>query len=473
MKQGACRALAVASATTALITGVTGYVAGRSSGSALDPSGGEGNRSIPTSIAVDRTVAGPLIGAIRTAAEVEAVLARIALPERKSEQGKSDYCVVVATAGGLPLLRRHDGRRLRIASVTKLYTTTAAVLALGADYRFETKLVVSEPSGNGSPEVEAAYLVGAGDPYLVSSEFEGFWRRETGGGPVTRLEELADEVAGSGIRRIGTLYADPSLFDAQRFPPGMPTPLIEQRLLPPVSALSVDRNLVEWRDGIETAEFTSDPAGTAGSKLAAALRRRGVSVGRTAGGTAGGGERSGRRFVVRSQPLRRLVSFINGRSDNFAAEMLAKRIAASGGSEGSWKTFWAQAAEILKRNGIDVSNTQLDDGSGLSGNHSSCGDVTSLLVGLNRLPGGSVISESLPSPGSPGTLEDRYTGIPGAGRLRAKTGSLRDVSVLAGVVDTENLSAVLFTVLVNGSEATESRSEVEEPVVRALIASTN
>lgn len=474
-KPSAKKALAAVCGVAALAAGAAGFLAGEEKPVPPAGRGGRSGDAAEASIEIDRTVSVRLRDALRIAADVEGVSGGIRLPDSGSGSEDGSYCVEVATAGGLVLMERGQRLPLRIASVTKLFTTVAAVLAVGVDYRFETKLVLVGPKrgGEGAEGFDVAYLVGTGDPYLVSGEFEEFWGRETGGGPATRLERLADEVAQAGVRRIGTIYGDGSFFDSAVYPPTVPASLIEQRLLPPVAALSVDRNLAEWSGGIQKAEFTKDPAGQAASRFAAALRRRGVAVGRAGSGSASGDAQAVREFVLYSAPLGDLLPFINGHSDNFAAEMLAKRIAASGGQQGSWPGFRTRVVELLRRHGIPLAETQLDDGSGLSGNRSTCADVTALLAGLSGVPDASVIIRSLAAPGAPGTLEDRYTGLPGSGRLRAKTGSLGDVSALGGIVDAENPSAVVFSVLINGSAAKELRSQVEEPVVRALVASVD
>ncbi len=472
MTPGANKVVAGCAASAALIAFVAGYLIGRGTQATDASEGKEASTPEEKVVSIDAEVTARLSDSMSRVAKLERALSEISLPEETGGEG-AGYCVTVVTSGGVSLLARNDSQRLRIASLTKLYTTTSAMLAFGPEFRFETKVVIPASDTNPQSFVNEAYFVGGGDPYLVSSEFEEFWRRESEDGPATRLEDLADQVAGAGIRSIETLYVDASLFDPALYPPEVPASLIEQKLLPPVSALSVNRNLAAWGNSIARAEFSSDPAGEAGARLALALKKRGVTVGKVAKKVApSGGERS-RVFVVKSARLADIVAFINSRSDNFGAEMLAKRVGASSGAAGSWSAFWPQASEVLRRYGIELASTELRDGSGLSGNSSSCSDVARLLGSLARMPEGSVIAGGLATPGKPGTLHARFTGIPGAERLKAKTGSLKDVSALAGLVDAENLSAVIFSVLINGSNASERRSQVEEPVVRTLISATN
>ncbi|MBC7297389.1 MAG: D-alanyl-D-alanine carboxypeptidase, partial [Demequina sp.] len=52
--------------------------------------------------------------------------------------------------------------------------------------------------------------------------------------------------------------------------------------------------------------------------------------------------------------------------------------------------------------------------------------------------------------GLTGTLDDRFTSTPGAGVVRAKTGSLTGVTALSGVVITAQGRPLVFSVLADG-----------------------
>ncbi len=463
-KAFALRILASVLAVLALATAGAGILEGGPGRSRSGAGSPEATGLRGEAVALEAMVA-PLWDSLETAARVEVALARLSLPTG----GDSSHCLSVTMPGGLKLYERNATQSLKIASITKLFTTATALFSLGTDFRFETRLVLQGDASSDGRVVESAVLVGSGDPFLVSSEFEGFWLEESKGGPVTRLEELAEQVAASGIRSIETLYADASLFDSQAYPKAVPPALLEQRLLPPVSALSVDRNITSWQPDAGLVEFAENPPHHAASRLAQALRMRGVAVGRVAVREGQGPLGRDREFVVRSAPLLELAAYVNSRSDNFAAEMLAKRLAASDEAPGSWEKFSSRVTEVLGARGVSLSETRLEDGSGLSGNASSCRDVTSLVRMLWAEPDASALVRALPSPGSPGTLQQRFTELPSSGRLHAKTGSLRDVSALAGIVDTGESSAVVFSVLVNGEPIAKLRSQVEDAAVARLL----
>lgn len=74
--------------------------------------------------------------------------------------------VMVQDPEGHVLARRESGRRMVPASNLKLVTTGAALQALGADFRFETRIgCTGEVDGDGTLHGDV-YIVGGGDPTL-------------------------------------------------------------------------------------------------------------------------------------------------------------------------------------------------------------------------------------------------------------------------------------------------------------------
>src|ERR1700680_2303703 len=92
---------------------------------------------------------------------------------------------VVDAASGKTLYQRNESRLLLPASNMKLFTTALALLRLGPNYRFETR-VVREPSGD-------LTLVGSGDPSLSGRAFP--YRKDAPPEPpLLAIEQLADQV---------------------------------------------------------------------------------------------------------------------------------------------------------------------------------------------------------------------------------------------------------------------------------------
>ena len=120
----------------------------------------------------------------------------------------------------------------------------------------------------------------------------------------------------------------------------------------------------------------------------------------------------------------------------------------------------------LEGAGHRVAEVVPHDGSGLDpDNRVTC----SLLVDLlGDEVYGSILVDSLPVAGQQGTMKKRFVGTAGEGRIRAKTGTLREVSSLAGVVDTPAGRRLAFAVITNGELPFEIR-ELHEDLVLALL----
>jgi serine-type D-Ala-D-Ala carboxypeptidase/endopeptidase (penicillin-binding protein 4) len=390
-------------------------------------------------------------------------------------------CAAVATEGGLLLGRFGDGDALTLASVTKLFTAAAALELLGPEFRFETRLVVvTETSVSGSAptlagQAKAAYLVGGGDPFLASSAFIRWSEKIGARWPITRADDLALAVASAGWKTISTLYVDSSLYDSVHFPPKMPEFLRQQKLLPPVSAASIDRNIASLK-GDGPVEFSGDPPLQMAERVAEALRSAGVTVRVVKSATlpselADLPDADPRVFTVRSEPLQDWLPQLLQRSDNFVAEMLAKRVASSARGVGTWDGFARTVRELLLSWGIGLPSLELADGSGLSENRASCLDLAKFAAQARGRPALRPLWDSLAGPKVRGsTLERRYTDLPGGVLLRAKTGSLARTSSLCGAIYAPDGVGVVFSVLVEAEDASERRDLVEAPVVEAVAA---
>jgi len=79
------------------------------------------------------------------------------------------------------------------ASTVKLFSTTAALMRLGPDYRFRTTVVASAAPDNAGVICGDVRLVGGGDPTLSGRPFP--YRRDSPpGNPMEQLLELAEAV---------------------------------------------------------------------------------------------------------------------------------------------------------------------------------------------------------------------------------------------------------------------------------------
>ncbi len=358
----------------------------------------------------------------------------------KAAPSSSGVYVYDTAARGRPeLYGSKEGKRRKLASNTKLFTTATALDRLGAGGRIET-VVRARGNINGNGKLRGdLYLVGGGDPTL---DDDG-------------VDSLARQVAAAGVERVdGTIYADDSVFDRKRGVPDSgygPSPFIA-----PLSGL-VYRG----------STYSGDPALEAGGAFKSALRDRGVRV--------GGAVKRGRPTkkvrartplgTVESPTIAAIVEATNEPSNNFYAEMLLKRLWATSSRKGT-TTGGAKAVERFAKS--QRSKIQALDGSGLTeGNRSSPRDVVRLLSAMRRHEAGQEFFESLPRAGKEGTLDERMEGTAAAGSCRAKTGTISGVSTLSGYCRAGR-GQVAFSVLINGVGDLEAAHRIQDKVAVAI-----
>ncbi len=346
------------------------------------------------------------------------------------------------TAGGRTIYARRAGVRRLPASTEKLWTTATALRRFGPGYTFRTAVYAARaPSAAGVVRGDL-YLRGGGDPNLS----------------VKDIAVLASALRRAGVRRVtGRVVGDESRFDSLRGVPSSavgPSPDVE-----PLSALVYDRDVSGYR-------YVSSPPRYAASALSLALGRIGVAVtnrrhpgaGRTPAGAL-------RLAVTGSPPLRTLVALTNRPSDNLYAETLLKDLGASFGARGSTAAGAAVVRAEAARLGL---HPRVLDGSGLSRR-----DATSpaQLVGLlTALRANGDLRASLAHFGRRGdTLEDRLRGTDATRRCAAKTGSLHDVSALAGYCTSRAGHLLAFAILMNRISSVTYARTLQDRMVLTLL----
>jgi D-alanyl-D-alanine carboxypeptidase/D-alanyl-D-alanine-endopeptidase (penicillin-binding protein 4) len=204
-----------------------------------------------------------------------------------------------------------------------------------------------------------------------------------------------------------------------------------------LSAVAVARGFA--RDGA--------PAREAARRLAKALRGIGVGVvGRSRAGVAP--PEAQEIAGVNSPPIRELIRRTNVPSDNFGAEMLLKGLGARFGGAGTTPAGSAVVRAQLATFGV---HPRIADGSGLSrANRTTPRQIVLLLEEMHSdVVHGPVFEASLPVAGRTGTLRRRMRGTAAQDRCRAKTGTLRAVSALAGICQTSSGRTLAFAFLMS------------------------
>ena len=372
----------------------------------------------------------------------DAAAVRRALAAQMAGTGAAGAYVVDLDTGGRLYASRPGVPRIP-ASVNKLFTTSTALTRYGADGTLQTEVLGEVPLDGRGVVAGDLYLRGGGDP--------SFGRRQT--------RALARRLARDGLRRVtGRVVGDESAWDALRGGPesGYRT----SSWVGPLSALSFEHGLT----GRRWPAFQAQPARFAARAFRRALRRAHVRVpGAAVAGVAPRGAAPLLTWV--SPAMATLVARTNTPSDNYMAEALLKGLGARFGLAGSTAAGATVVRATVERLGA---RPTVVDGSGLSRrNHTSPRDVVDLLVAMDGSELAEPFASSLAVAGRTGTLAERMRRSAARGRCRAKTGTLSDVSALAGYCETTHGRRVAFAFLMNATSVQWARLR-QDRMVAAL-----
>ncbi|WP_173083976.1 D-alanyl-D-alanine carboxypeptidase/D-alanyl-D-alanine endopeptidase [Phytohabitans rumicis] len=384
-----------------------------------------------------------------TAAGVQAVLDPIVASAGLGSQ--TNLSVVDVTSAGQLYSRGPDVPTVP-ASTTKLVTATAVLAARGPAYRIPTRVVAGANPGE-------VVIIGGGDPTLAING--------TGTYPgAARLDQLAKQVKQAlGEAKPTKVIVDSSLFTGPVYEPSWDADVPTGGFGGPTIALMTNGARINPKATRGYAERYTQPdvaAGRAFAKLLG-LPQSAVTKGKapadaveatttpssaplTAGTELG---------KVESPPILRLVEFMLGESDNVVAELLARQVALAKGQPASYAGAAAATNAVLGELGLPAAESALSDGSGLSRKNrltpTLLTDLLALAAGGSHPELAGVVA-GLPVAAWSGTLRDRFRSPavdnrPGAGVVRAKTGTLNGVNAIAGVVVTADGRLLAFAVL--------------------------
>lgn len=371
-----------------------------------------------------------------------ALTSKLAHQMRYVRGASSAYAVDLTTQR--VLYSRGAGALRNPASVEKLYTTSTALIRMGPAATFTTTVL-----GNGTLDASGIYrgnlwLHGDGDPMLTSTQVAG----------------LARQLAALHIKSVhGSVLGDGSIFDGLLGSYETGGGLDSE--IGALGGLDVDHG---WTNhGMQT-----NPALYAAQRLSAALRAIHVKVtGRTGTGVAPAGART--YAAVSSAPLSTLVAETMIPSDNYAAETLLKDLGARFGGAGTTAAGAAVVRAEAARIGL---YPQIVDGSGLSrADRTSPLQVVRLLWSMERSPLYATFSSAMPLAGVSGTLAHRMRHTAAWGRCHAKTGTLSDVSALAGYCPSRDGHLIAFALLMNRVSVWRAH-RAQDRMVEALAGAT-
>jgi D-alanyl-D-alanine carboxypeptidase/D-alanyl-D-alanine-endopeptidase (penicillin-binding protein 4) len=354
--------------------------------------------------------------------------------------GGSSAAYVMALDGDDVLYSLRPDKALIPASVNKLFTTATALRRFGADARLDTTVYAEG-------EIDAAgvldgdlYVKGGGDPTLTS----------------IRVAALADDLEITRVK--GRVLGDESVFDGLRGSAA--------------TGGRLDSEIGGQLGGLVTARgyagsgWQKRPAAVAADALRTALVKRGIKV----SGKAGVGvtpEDAVELAKTASAPMAEIIQRTNVPSDNYYAETLLKDLGAQFGDAGST----AAGAQVVEDELADVDpliKPTIVDGSGLSrGDRTNVRQISTLLAAMAGGDDSAAFLGSLAVAGRSGTLQYRMRSTPARDRCRGKTGTLHDVSNLAGICTTAGGKQVAFAILMNAVNPTAAHT-LQDRMVSAI-----
>lgn len=468
------RTTAVAAAVLAVAAGFTaGGTPVAASGPAADESGpvSQPPRAGGSPLPVLDPAAAPGVDPAALAAVLEPLLADPAL-------GADPGAAVVDADTGEELFSARSAIARTPASSLKIVTALAVLDSLGPQTQLITA-VVRNADGT-------LVLIGGGDPSLLTLPPEGARPYPLPATLAELAERTADALLAEGVRQAAMTY-DAALFTGPALQPDWDPSFVGLGIVSPVSALTVDSDAA----GIDPAQRDADPAAAAADWFAARLTAAGVRVTSVAAGRAD--PAAGSVAAVASPPVAALVDRMLDVSDNDVAEALFRLAAVGRGLPGTFEGGAQAAISTLQALGAPTQGLVMRDGSGLSranriapatlaaalrvaadpqpdpdgaaaGNPVGQGAVE-LVDAVSWAPSGLAVG------GLTGSLAGRFDTPEtdaGAGRVRAKTGTLTGVTSLTGVVATEQGRPLVFAVLGNDTPNTVAAREVLDRVAAAL-----
>ncbi len=383
---------------------------------------------------------------------------------------------------------------LNPASCTKIITAAASLEALGSDYRFKT-IFWGNQAIDKNGQIDTLYISGNGDPSLVS---EKLWR-------------MVGNLANHGLKKINKdIIIDNSYFNGTWYPrkngnenraytahtsavalnfntvmimvmpplPGSKKPRViiepENDYLKVINKVKTGNRFkisITKKENSEKAEVfkvngripanskprvyyqkVHHPLLYAGSVVKTILAQHNIQF----KGTVRKGQKPSWAQPVlleKSKPLALIVRDMMKFSNNFIAEQLTKHLGAvRKGMPGSTQKGIQVMQDYLASLGISPKSYHLENGSGLSSkNRLTAWQLAKVLETIYKdFKMQPDFISSLSILGVDGTMKTWKQAPRLRGDLRAKTGSLNNVSALAGYIPLGNGEIASFAILING-----------------------
>ncbi|NEG88895.1 D-alanyl-D-alanine carboxypeptidase/D-alanyl-D-alanine-endopeptidase [Bifidobacterium aerophilum] len=414
-------------------------------------------RTIPAALTSRK--AGTIAGDAATDKPIDTSAAQSLIRTFAATKGVGDhYSVAIATADGTVVASASADTPREPASTMKTLTALAASATLDMGSTLDTDVYLTDidaTDGTGT-----LILRGNGDMLLSAGDSDPDHVNGRAG-----LGTLAARTA-KALRQRGidtvTLMADDSLFGADRYPDDIAANNPGNLYYTGVSSMAVDGGR-QW-DGAGPAnpdvfsaypELSQTTAADAAATFAKRLAEQGVTVSNQ---TIDVSERERATATdgltpiasVESATLAEILAFAMRHSDNTLAEEFGRLTALAAGEANSPQGATTAVRNALTKLGIDTTGLTMADCSGLSpGSKVSVKTLVAVQTRNLTAGGEAAAAEGLSIPGLIGTAANRAVSEDTAGLLRVKTGSLDEVTSMAGNVSRLDGGTLAFAVIVN------------------------
>ncbi|WP_457282397.1 D-alanyl-D-alanine carboxypeptidase/D-alanyl-D-alanine endopeptidase [Polaromonas sp. P5_D5] len=454
----------------------------------------------------------------RLPAPIEKALSRARVP-------RDAVSMLVVEAGSgkpVPRLSWRADVPMNPASVMKLVTTYSALDALGRDFTWKTKVIL-DGSASGGLLNGNMVVQGGGDPKLVVERLQALLAEvQAGGARAIRGDIVLDRSAfsvpptdpgefdGEPLRPYNA-RPDALLINfktiVMTFTPDLPNGRALVRYEPPLAGVQVGATVPivrvarcgDWRSELRASvenpvniEFLgtyssacgekvwpsayADPASFAARAIEGSWRQLGgLLTGTVRDATPAelamlrrtgtlSGEKAAVRFEYQSPPLLEMVRDVNKYSNNIMAQHLFLTLGLWAGlgqpKAGTLESARAALTAWWRKSLPGSTPPLMDNGSGLSREERiSAASLSALLQHAAKSPFAADLADSLPVAGTDATMRERAR--PVAGLAFVKTGSLRDVTAVAGYANGDSGARYIVVGLINHPNAPAARPALD------------
>jgi len=433
--------------------------------------------------------------------------------------------VIQSLKNGEYLYLRNPHKNFIPASNMKLFTTAAALVKLGPEFRFCTKLYINGSIDENGILHGDLIIYGCGDPTITGRYYQG---------NITRpLESWADSLIARNIIAIeGDIIGDDNYFEEEIMGEGWAWDYQSDWYAAQISALSFNDNCIDIYfaagdtigcpakyhilpetdyvqvinkvttvgNGLENETTFRRERGTNKVEIKGTiainsppkqdwfsvenptlftttvfkqiLEKKGIKVSGSPKDIDDldryvyQNKQTNLVFKYYSPPLQEIVETINKVSQNLYAELLLRTLGIHFRGMGDARHGIEVVKEFLQGIGINTEQFLMYDGSGLSRlNMITPTHVVKLLRFMRKHGYGDYFYKSLPIAGIDGTIKNRMQQTAAEGNVRAKTGFVGHVRSLSGYVTTTDNEELAFSMIANNYSVPTSMANLIQDLV--------